>query len=179
MINLTEIWVAAGKPEGRAPSNYKATAEVKRQIKLYGYSWVVQGRGAKATTWAAEALEAGYAAYVQTAKKGRTSKAKAEPRAEQESKSQGRFYTDEEIAQIKNMAETKGYFRGFQNGHDMGKASSFSKPGNWDDVKRQCANARKTFARKYHPDVAGGDTRTMQGINIALDEVEKIFNQAA
>lgn len=181
MINMSEIWVRAGRPDGRRPSNFKATAAVKRFLAGDAGAWIVEGRGAKSVTYACQSLANAYESYVVTPKRGAGAQAKA---------ASGSTGPDTGEARYTAADMRAAYQGGYKDGHEVGYSDGYANGKRsagmfgmgdvkFTATKQQCQEARRTFARKYHPDHNHGGLRDMQIINAVFDEIERIFNQAA
>ena len=182
MVNLTAMWVAAGRPEGRRPSNFKATAAIKRLLTSNPSEWLVTGRGANATTSASERLADEFKAYVRTPKRGSTKATSTGSTTGSTTGDEDRRYTAADMRAAYQGGYKDGHEIGYTDGYANGKraAGTFGfGDAKFTATKQQCTDARKTFARKYHPDHNPGGLRDMQIINAVFDEIERIFHRAA
>ena len=186
MVNLTAMWHAAGKPEGRRPSNFKATADVKRRLAALddvADGWYTVGRGAKAETYASDALGESYRLYLFTPKRGST---KSKTTGSTTGSTTGGYagYTADDLQKAYNAGASNGYRSGYEAGLRDGasRTGSNAKLDAIRDYFNHCEKGRKAFAKRFHPDVNRGDanaTSKMQFINNFFDDIERIFNRAA
>lgn len=189
MINLTEEWIKAGRPAGRRPSDYKATARVKKYLKACPSGWRVEGRGALAATYADETIAVCYASYMTEPVR----RASAAAPVDDKVSAHPDRYTAEEMAAAMKAAFEGGKELGRQDGHDKGYAKGYvdgkrdagsghapSYRTGLGDLKARCAQARRTFARTYHPDLRGGQGHAeMAAVNNVFDAIERLLGETA
>lgn len=194
MVNLTEMWQQAGKPDGRRPSNFKATAMVKRKLATMAdpaEAWYTVGRGVKAETYATALLSIHYEAYLVTPKRGSTKATSTGATTSASTSTSTGGYTAEDMKRAYESGKMDGWDEGCEHGMANGYKYGYERgvregsKGKLDDVHAYVndhARGRKAFAHRFHPDRHGSTPQAnanMAFINNFFDDLEKIFNRAA